>query len=219
MRSGRSGRWRWWISPTDSSTGTRSPRGKGSRRRSSRTGSCGSRRRVRRGDPTRCSWRGHGGWPQPARPQRRQSGVRGVRAVRPWRVAVGLTMTDGALAVWALWLELAHLRPYGPVRSASAAARSGGSSRQCSTSSPPVPVPTPNGPRCNGPARRPPGLVVRRPRRRWVLAPDVSRRRRARSTPSSGRSASRRVISAPRTNHRGTPTRRAGTPSSGWRNG
>ena len=159
------------------------------------------------------------GWPQPARPQRRQSGVRGVRAVRPWRVAVGLTMTGGTLAVWALWLELAHLRPYGPVRSRIGSARSGGSSRQCSTSSPPVPVPTPNGPRCNGPARRPPGLVVRRPRRRWVLAPDVSRRGRARSTPSSGRSASRRVTSAPRTNHRGTPTRRAGTPSSGWRNG
>ena len=32
--------------------------------------------------------------------------------MRPWRVAVGLTMTGGALAVWALWLELAYLRPY-----------------------------------------------------------------------------------------------------------
>ena len=35
--------------------------------------------------------------------------------MRPWRVAVGLTMTGGALAVWALWLELAYLRPYWPV--------------------------------------------------------------------------------------------------------
>ncbi len=35
--------------------------------------------------------------------------------MRPWRVAVGLTMTGGALAVWALWLELAYLRPYGAV--------------------------------------------------------------------------------------------------------
>ena len=32
--------------------------------------------------------------------------------MRPWRVAVGLTMTAGALAVWALWLELAYVRPY-----------------------------------------------------------------------------------------------------------
>ena len=56
--------------------------------------------------------RGRAGWPQPARPQRRQSGVRGLRVMRPWRVAVGLTMTGGALAVWALWLELAYLRPY-----------------------------------------------------------------------------------------------------------
>ena len=32
--------------------------------------------------------------------------------MRLWRVAVGLTMTGGALAVWALWLELAYLRPY-----------------------------------------------------------------------------------------------------------
>ncbi len=32
--------------------------------------------------------------------------------MRPWRVAVGLTMTIGALAVWGLWLDLAHLRPY-----------------------------------------------------------------------------------------------------------
>ena len=32
--------------------------------------------------------------------------------MRPWRVAVGLTMTGGALAGWALWLELAYLRPY-----------------------------------------------------------------------------------------------------------
>ena len=30
-------------------------------------------------------------------------------------MAVGLTMTGGALAVWALWLELAYLRPYWPV--------------------------------------------------------------------------------------------------------
>ena len=49
--SGRSGRWRWRISSTDSSTGTRSSRGQGSRRRSSRAGSCGSRRRVRLGRP------------------------------------------------------------------------------------------------------------------------------------------------------------------------
>ena len=35
--------------------------------------------------------------------------------MRPWRVAVGLTMTGGALAVWALWLELAYVRPYWPV--------------------------------------------------------------------------------------------------------
>ena len=35
--------------------------------------------------------------------------------MRPWRVAVGLTMTAGALAVWGLWLELAYLRPYWPV--------------------------------------------------------------------------------------------------------
>ena len=25
--------------------------------------------------------------------------------MRPWQVAVGLTMTAGALAVWGLWLE------------------------------------------------------------------------------------------------------------------
>ena len=35
--------------------------------------------------------------------------------MRPWRVAVGLTMTAGALAVWGLGLELAYLRPYWPV--------------------------------------------------------------------------------------------------------
>ena len=28
--------------------------------------------------------------------------------MRPWRVAVGLTMTAGALAVWGLWVELAY---------------------------------------------------------------------------------------------------------------
>ena len=32
--------------------------------------------------------------------------------MRPWRVAVGLTMTGGALAVWALWLELVYVWPY-----------------------------------------------------------------------------------------------------------
>ena len=32
--------------------------------------------------------------------------------MRPWRVAVGVTMTIGALAVWGLWLDLAYLRPY-----------------------------------------------------------------------------------------------------------
>ena len=32
--------------------------------------------------------------------------------MRPWRVAVGLTMTAGALAVWALWAELWYLRPF-----------------------------------------------------------------------------------------------------------
>ena len=32
--------------------------------------------------------------------------------MRPWRVAVGVTMTLGALAVWGLWLDLAYLRPY-----------------------------------------------------------------------------------------------------------
>ena len=35
--------------------------------------------------------------------------------MRPWRVAVGLTMTAGALGVWGLWLELWYLRPFGPV--------------------------------------------------------------------------------------------------------
>ena len=51
-------------------------------------------------------------WRAQAWPPRRDSRVRGLRAVRPWRVAVGLTMTGGALAVWALWLELAYVRPY-----------------------------------------------------------------------------------------------------------
>ena len=32
--------------------------------------------------------------------------------MRPWRVAVGLTMTAGALGVWALWAELWYLRPF-----------------------------------------------------------------------------------------------------------
>ena len=32
--------------------------------------------------------------------------------MRPWRVAVGVTMTAGALAVWALWVELWYLRPF-----------------------------------------------------------------------------------------------------------
>ena len=35
--------------------------------------------------------------------------------MRPWRVAVGLTMTIWALAVSGLWLDLAYLRPYWPV--------------------------------------------------------------------------------------------------------
>ena len=30
-------------------------------------------------------------------------------------MAVGLTMAGGALVVWALWLELAYVRPYWPV--------------------------------------------------------------------------------------------------------
>ena len=32
--------------------------------------------------------------------------------MRPWRVAVGLTMTTGALVLWALWAELWYLRPF-----------------------------------------------------------------------------------------------------------
>ena len=32
--------------------------------------------------------------------------------MRPWRVAVGLTMTAGALVGWALWVELWYLRPF-----------------------------------------------------------------------------------------------------------
>ena len=32
--------------------------------------------------------------------------------MRPWRVVVGVTMTAGALAVWALWAELWYLRPF-----------------------------------------------------------------------------------------------------------
>ena len=35
--------------------------------------------------------------------------------MRPWRVAVGLTMTAGALVGWALWVELWYLRPFWPV--------------------------------------------------------------------------------------------------------
>ena len=35
--------------------------------------------------------------------------------MRPWRVAVGVTMTAGALGVWALWAELWYLRPFWPV--------------------------------------------------------------------------------------------------------
>ena len=32
--------------------------------------------------------------------------------MRPWRVAVGLTMTIAALGLWALWVELWYLRPF-----------------------------------------------------------------------------------------------------------
>ena len=32
--------------------------------------------------------------------------------MRPWRVAVGLTMTAGVLAVWGLWVDLWYLRPF-----------------------------------------------------------------------------------------------------------
>ena len=32
--------------------------------------------------------------------------------MRPWRVGLGLTMSGGALAAWALWLELGYLHPY-----------------------------------------------------------------------------------------------------------
>ena len=35
--------------------------------------------------------------------------------MRPWRVAVGLTMTIAALGLWALWVELWYLRPFWPV--------------------------------------------------------------------------------------------------------
>ena len=35
--------------------------------------------------------------------------------MKPWRVGLGLTMSGGALAAWALWLELGHLRPYWPL--------------------------------------------------------------------------------------------------------
>ena len=35
--------------------------------------------------------------------------------MRPWRVAVGLTMTGGALLGWALWVELWYLRSFWPV--------------------------------------------------------------------------------------------------------
>ncbi len=32
--------------------------------------------------------------------------------MKPWRVALGLTMTVGAVATWGLWVELAYLRPF-----------------------------------------------------------------------------------------------------------
>ena len=32
--------------------------------------------------------------------------------MKPWRVALGLTMTVAALATWGLWVELAYLRPF-----------------------------------------------------------------------------------------------------------
>ena len=35
--------------------------------------------------------------------------------MRPWRVGLGFTMSGGALAAWALWLELGYLHPYWPL--------------------------------------------------------------------------------------------------------
>ena len=35
--------------------------------------------------------------------------------MKPWRVGLGLTMSGGALAAWALWLELGYLHPYWPL--------------------------------------------------------------------------------------------------------
>ena len=32
--------------------------------------------------------------------------------MKPWRVALGVTMTIAALAAWGLWVELAYLRPF-----------------------------------------------------------------------------------------------------------
>ena len=32
--------------------------------------------------------------------------------MKPWRVAVGLTASAGALGVWALWTEVTYLHPY-----------------------------------------------------------------------------------------------------------
>ena len=57
--------------------------------------------------------------------------------MRPWRVAVGLTMTAGALAVWALWAELWYLRPFWQVLVAdygwyiAAHGRAGGDDVRC----------------------------------------------------------------------------------------
>ena len=35
--------------------------------------------------------------------------------MRPWRVAVGVTMTIAALGLWGLWVELWYVRPFWPV--------------------------------------------------------------------------------------------------------
>ena len=90
----------------------RARRRRGSRRRAGASPGSGSMPNSRGRWPHGRSGRGRR---QAGRRQRRQSGVRDLQVMRPWRVAVGLTMTGGALAVWALWLELSYLRPYWPV--------------------------------------------------------------------------------------------------------
>ena len=37
---------------------------------------------------------------------------RGGRAVRPWKVGVGLTASAAALGIWGLWVEAAYLHPF-----------------------------------------------------------------------------------------------------------